>query len=281
MTRVSTGALFALTVFTAAGQAEAMAAVNLYHATSMIPANQVKTALDATCALAPREIVLGGGWYSDSRYLFVYRSRQNGDFEWRIGARNTDPNNQHSVTAWVACATNDLDASSYPATVNVDVPAKYTRCGTPSCADVAVSGGGFSSSSNSPSDLVPIATYPELGSYGYQRWTSCFYNPSNVTRTFTAYATCAQDLEAYLYTVEGGNASIAPQATGTLTAQCDSYDYAIAGGLLNAGGLGLGRVFENNRSGLYEDEWLVTTYNGQQSTNAIASIPVVRCLDPW
>lgn len=283
MIRVLTVALSAVALLAATRQAKAAVGHNRYYATATIAANQVKTALDVTCNEAAGETVLGGGWYSDSRHLFVYRSRQNAEFGWRIGARNTDSTYQHSVTVWVTCATNDANDSSYASTVNVEVPAKHTRCGTAECTGypyVFVSGGGFSSSSNSPSDLVPVASYPEKGAEGYQRWTSCFYNPSTVARTFTAYATCMESLNAYLYTVEGGNTAIAAQGTTTATVQCAAGGYAVAGGFLNAGGFGLGRVFETNRSGTLLDYWLVTTYNGQQATHAITTVPIVRCMDP-
>ncbi|MBN1610457.1 MAG: hypothetical protein JW940_27760, partial [Polyangiaceae bacterium] len=101
MTRVFPCALCALALSVAASHAKAVGIETIYKTVTIAPGS-VRTAIDADCTAG---VVVGGSWYSNGDSdMFVYRSRRDGN-GWRIGARNTDPNNSISATSIAYCAT--------------------------------------------------------------------------------------------------------------------------------------------------------------------------------
>jgi len=297
-TRVFIGALFVsalfigvfvLTSFAAPPRAKAAGiGVSYYTDRFTLDPGQADAWISVTCQ--PGEVLLGGGWASGYKHMYVWRSMPLGSNGWMIGATNMG-SARKSVDVWVSCANGNVGSASTRSVSNdFTAPSHNRECVTVTCSGAGTnrnvaSGGGFSSNSSSPSDLVVTATHPTWA--GTNQWETCVYNPTSTSKTFTAYAVCTNVPGDY--DIENGpGVTFESGEVGSDDALCYSYEgKAISGGFdawIAWGPDPIGdypklRIFYNmDKSSWYN--WRAKAFIGSSAAADISLVSYSRCYKP-
>ncbi len=222
MTRMFVGALSAVTLFTAATQAEASLSLTYAYDYEVIDP-QGTMWIQAACPIGT--VLLSGGWDTstgNAPYLFVWVSRPVNN-SWRVMAKNFHPSALIAVQGYAVCASGVSGLNSYV----------YSQVGTaPGSGGVLLicpsggvpTGGGFDSNYPDPNQLFPKDTHP-----GTTQWFTQEVNPQSGNKTYTAYINCARNLPGYV-TPRTSGVMIEPNSWATVSASCYTGELAVGGG---------------------------------------------------